>query len=61
MQKEIGTCSVCEEPLLCAPGQIIRFHGQCRAEGRRLYGKSKGVKQFDINEQGSLVPKIVVK
>lgn len=56
MLKVIGTCPVCDNPLLCAPGQIIRFHRECRTEGRKKYGKSTGIKKFDVNYRGELMP-----
>lgn len=36
----VGACHVCEEPLFVAPGQIIRFHKQCRKEGRQRFGRA---------------------
>ncbi len=59
--KEIGTCPVCDKPLLCAPNQTIRFHKTCRTEGRKRYGKTQGIKKFEENYRGLLVPKVVVE
>lgn len=60
MLKEIGTCPICEKPLLCAPGQVIRFHRECRTAGRKRFGKATGVKAFEIDGAGMLTPKVVV-
>lgn len=53
---EVGKCGVCTKAMFAAPGQIVRFHGGCRKEGKKKFGRSSGVNQFEINEFGSLVP-----
>lgn len=61
MLKHIADCPVCEQPLMCAPGQIIRFHRGCRIEGKKRFGRSTGVKKFEVNSGGELTPKVVVE
>lgn len=48
---DIGPCAVCLAPLMVAVGQRIRFHKQCRNEGRKRFGRSGGI----INEKGEWV------
>lgn len=43
----IGPCDVCNQPLMVAVGQQIRFHKECRKEGRRRFGRATHVVQVD--------------
>lgn len=43
----VGACPVCTKPLYVAPGQQIRFHKDCRKEGRKRFGRSEVVIQVD--------------
>lgn len=38
-QVNVGDCAVCGNPLMVAMGQHIRFHKECRKEGRERYGR----------------------
>lgn len=61
MLKDVGTCPICGEPLLAAPGQVVRFHRECRKRGREKYGRAQGIKKFTLNETGELTPNVVVE
>lgn len=45
--QDIGPCPVCGDSLMVAVGQQIRFHAECRKEGRRLYGRATQVVEVD--------------
>lgn len=45
----VGDCMVCWKPLMVAPGQRIRFHKECRKEGRKKYGRADGVVEYDAH------------
>lgn len=44
----LGPCFVCEQPLYGVAGQIVRFHKQCRAEGRKRFGRATHTQQLDV-------------
>lgn len=43
----LGRCTVCNNLLYVAPGQRIRFHKECRKEGRKRFGRSENVVEVD--------------
>lgn len=45
----VGPCGVCREPLMVAVGQQIRFHKQCREEGRKKFGRATRVVEVEKN------------
>lgn len=54
--KVVGKCGICHLDLLAAPGQVVRFHRECRKEGKKRFGKTREVRQFKLTEFGTLVP-----
>lgn len=46
--QNVGPCSVCKRPLMVAVGQQIRFHKECRKEGRKRFGAAHNVVEVGI-------------
>lgn len=45
---DVGPCPLCDLPLMVAPGQQIRFHKECRKEGRKRFGRADHVVEVDL-------------
>lgn len=49
MQKYyLGPCFVCNNPIYGVAGQRVRFHKECRKEGRKRFGRATHTQGLDV-------------